>query len=475
MLKQKKGVNRFAAAAAASRQPIYVENSLNSEYPTRLNFYLKPPPAEITIEELELFALDRLQVLKAIENAALRNKRGADFNRDIDQVLEKHLPLKSNLSRSPNLFEERRKDHISHFILRLAYCRSEESRAWFLRQECLLFKHRFEQETLEDKKAFLASLNLNWKVLTSKEKERIQEQLEQCSTWLAVKHQTTTRTFVQNETFFEVDFEKVPDLLSRRHVYVTRGKAYIPITEQISLVMEEFRNRLSQALEATAKALPRMEEDDRLKPILLNVEKQYMGKTYGDTDESTGTVKAADVNTLVEKYAPLCMQHLNQALHRDHHLRHGGRMQYGLFLKAIGLSIDEALVFWRTLFSNITDDKFQKEYAYNIRHNYGLEGKRVSYAPYSCMKIIQGNPPSTGDHHGCPFKHFSQTNLEARLHKNGISQQHISEITNLVRDRHYQVACTRYFEVTHPEHTDKVEVIEHPNQYYEMSRNLQAS
>lgn len=46
----------------------------------------------------------------------------------------------------------------------------------------------------------------------------------------------------------------------------------------------------------------------------------------------------------------------------------------------LGLSIEEALVFWRKSFSKIQDDKFNKEYRYNIRHSYGLEGKRANYA-----------------------------------------------------------------------------------------------
>lgn len=50
-------------------------------------------------------------------------------------------------------------------------------------------------------------------------------------------------------------------------------------------------------------------------------------------------------------------------------------------VQGVGLSIDEAIVFWRKSFSNMTDDNFRKGYLYNIRHNYGLEGARISYNP----------------------------------------------------------------------------------------------
>ncbi|SAM03565.1 hypothetical protein [Absidia glauca] len=173
---------------------------------------------------------------------------------------------------------------------------------------------------------------------------------------------------------------------------------------------------------------------------------------------------------MVEQHGPLCMRSLQGALKRDKHLKHQGRMQYGLFLKAIGLPVEEALLFWRLAFSNKTDEQFQKEYAYNIRHNYGLEGKRVSYDSFSCGKIIKGGAPSSGETHGCPFRHYSAGNLEATLYKDNISTNHVNEIMNLIQGSHYQLACTKYFEVTHPDH-DKIDVIEHPNVYYELSLN----
>lgn len=166
------------------------------------------------------------------------------------------------------------------------------------------------------------------------------------------------------------------------------------------------------------------------------------------------------------------MRTLNDALKHDKHLKHFGRLQYGLFLKGIGLSVQDALVFWRTAFSTITDDKFNKEYAYNIRYNYGLEGSRKSYNPYSCMKIITGTLPSSGDHHGCPFRHYSPANLETKLLRDNIKRADVDQILALADKKHFQLACTRHFEVTHPQNKEKIEAIEHPNQYYELSKKL---
>lgn len=89
----------------------------------------------------------------------------------------------------------------------------------------------------------------------------------------------------------------------------------------------------------------------------------------------------------MDQSAPLCMRNLFAHLKDEHHLRHNGRMQLGLFLKGVGLGIDDALLFWRTEFCRkITPEQFEKQYAYNVRHNYGREGKRQDYTPYPCMK-----------------------------------------------------------------------------------------
>ena len=100
------------------------------------------------------------------------------------------------------------------------------------------------------------------------------------------------------------------------------------------------------------------------------------------------------------------------------------RNQLGLFLKGVGLTVEESYAVWRGNFIKdpaMTAEKWQKEYAYGIRYNYGLEGKRTNWSPHSCMKIISetGSNPAAGEHHGCPFKTFDEQQLRAQLQQVG--------------------------------------------------------
>jgi len=49
------------------------------------------------------------------------------------------------------------------------------------------------------------------------------------------------------------------------------------------------------------------------------------------------------------------MRELHDRLRSEHHLRHGGRMQYGLFLKGVGLSLQQSLTFWKREFTRKMD------------------------------------------------------------------------------------------------------------------------
>lgn len=79
---------------------------------------------DITLDEFELFAIDRLRILSEIEAAQVRNRSYDELKTIVKTQSDKYLPLSSRTARHDPLDEQRRKDHIGHFVLRLAFCRS---------------------------------------------------------------------------------------------------------------------------------------------------------------------------------------------------------------------------------------------------------------------------------------------------------------------------------------------------------------
>jgi len=457
-----------------------VEQHPKLQYPHRLNFYDQPPQGDISIEEFETCALDRLRVLAEIESSFARNRQYDELKNVTLEQCKKYIPLGSNSANKVDTDAQRRKDHVGHFVLRLAFCRSEELRRRFVKAETTLFRVRYDKDDRSELDEFLKSRDFDWIPVTQEEKLQYSRELLAATPPLP-KDQ-------KDETYVKVKWTRVPDLVEKRRVFMKGGLAYVPSREQASIVLQEFQSNLTRALEMTAKALPWLDEDTRIIPILNNlsqgflagVSSEWSGATSGDGTEITADM----VDDLAHKHFPACMRNLHDSLRRDRHLKHFGRLQYGLFLKVLGLSIDEAITFWRRSFSNLQDDKFNKEYRYNIRHSYGLEGKRANYPAKSCQQILTSDQPGAGDSHGCPYRHFAPDNLQTALLSmysgQGLTTQDLPEIMNTVKAGHYHVACTRVFEITHNRQGVKKgegigagESVTHPNQYAAKSRELE--
>jgi len=336
------------------------------------------------------------------------------------------------------LSKDSKLDQASHFILRAAYCRTEELRRWFLQQETALFRHRLEG---------LASIvhlvkKLQLDQVSASQKERLRDSL------LAVGGMSPTE--FSSTPYYAIPFTQALDLIKNRSCFVQAGLAYVPLPKVVSILANTFRMNLSQALTLGAAAFCSIpEEGARIMPLLQTMNSQYTGKAYDASAHTSGTeVTAANIDALSQNM-PLCMSQLHKGLDRDHKLKHWGRLQYGLFLKGAGMSMEESLLFFQRAFSKImSPEQFQKQYAYNIRHMYGKEGKRASYTPYNCQKIIMGNPPQGGDHHGCPFRHYDEDHLSNVLGTMSLTDK--NAIIQLKKNRNYQLACVKHFEVLHP-------------------------
>ncbi|MEQ2228050.1 DNA primase large subunit [Ilyodon furcidens] len=317
-----------------------VSNSMTVLYAQPPQFYGHPPLENISLSEFESFAVDRLKLLKTVENLGVSNvKYSEQYSTKLEHELKTlNFPYKTEVAEP----EKQRKDHISHFILRLAYCQTEDLRRWFIQQEVDLFRYRFNKLDCKNKLEFLHNNNLQYNTISVEEKNHLKEKL------LNSSHGISGVILVEQD-IYKVPFQDALDLVRTRKVYLKEGYAYIPHNDIVTIVLNDFRTRLSKALALTARSLPAVHSDERLQPLLNHLSHSYLGQDYS-VQKNVGKISLEQIDSLAGKSFPLCMRQLHQALRDNHHLRHGGRMQYGLFLKGIGLSLEQALQFWRMEF-----------------------------------------------------------------------------------------------------------------------------
>ena len=408
-------------------------------------------------------------MLRGIEDLKARGFRPDQLQEKILGLVEQHLKGATREATT-------RKDIASHYVLRLAFCQTEEKRKWFLTQECDLFRARFKEMLSSDQRAFIEKHGLPVEVLSRAEFDDVKERL--LATMLSITNsvaqsQSIIQSSTAHESFYKVKFEEVADLVGTRRVFIQEGFAFVSRDQIGSLVLAPFRSQLSKSLALLSRqwnAFCSGEEKDRLAPLVSGLSDRYLGPDYVSAGQkgSSEAITAASLPKLAQESFPLCMVTMMDSLRTSHHLKHTGRQQLGLFLKGIGLPLEEAIRFWRTEMAQVAPgDKFDKQYLYNIRHNYGKEGKRQDYTPHSCAKIIS-TLPGPGQVHGCPYKVFSEESLRAALSKLHVSAPKIQEAVKKAAAGHYQLACAATWEGKMGCSCDTG--INHPNQYYEESR-----
>lgn len=116
-------------------------------------------------------------VLREVDSLKTRGAKGADFNSKTKEALKLHIGKVD--SPDANIQAQAlRNDHVSHHILRLAYCNTDEKRKWFLAQESALFRARFETLTAEQRAEFCVREKLRFTEATAEERRQYEAQLE---------------------------------------------------------------------------------------------------------------------------------------------------------------------------------------------------------------------------------------------------------------------------------------------------------
>jgi DNA primase large subunit len=446
-----------------------------SPFPSRIRLHAPRFTLALTLA-LDLLTSPLLPapaVLRGIEDLKSKGKRFDEMEDAIRALADAHL-------RGATREESARKDAASHFVVRLGFCLTEDKRRWLLAQECDLFRARFRALLGDEQRAFMEANALPYATLSRPDFEAVRPAL--AATVLAVTRdaaaaQKVAQGAAAHEAFYKVPFEAVPDLVATRRAYLEAGWAYVSREQVASLVAQPFRASLSRAMARLAgdwNSFMARDEAGRLAPLVEGLSQRYLGPDYSDPGRAGagGAVTAAQLPRLAAESFPLCMATMLRALREAHHLKHKGRQQLGLFLKGIGLPLEEAVRFWRTeMGPHAPGDKFDKEYLYNIRHNYGKEGTRKDYTPHSCLTLVAA-VPGAGEVHGCPYRTFGEDALRAALGRMEVAPAKAEEAVGKARAGHFQLACAAAWEGKMGCACDTG--INHPNQYYEESRKVLA-
>ena len=454
-----------------------VADAAGEQQSTRfVNLYTEPPHGEIDMEQFEQCAKNRRRVLQGIEDAQAKGVKQKDMQEYIEKLLRQHMPEPRSAAEAE---EARATDNTSHFILRMAYSRTAALRKWFVRQEEVLFRYRFNRaDDAARLRCMLGLCMLGLQPIGQAEFAGLEAELRAVFGWrdvgpdahLADKDKEKTLCFKDAKEqwthIFKVPFEEVPDLVRCRRVFLQGGWAYVLSSDAASVAATAFRQRLARGLLVFSDHYHENignEEDERLAPLMHSLPERAVGLVYG----SDSTLALHELPGAMQASAPPCMRRSYAVLRTQHHLKHGGRLQLGLFFKGIGLSMQDALALWQAEFmqGGKTAEAFEKQYTYDFMHQYGQAGSHKNYQPHACGKVIGASLDPSGAT-GCPFKNCKAGELASMLRGMKVADATANGAMKLAQDGHYQLACSAVYEGLHGQ---KLEVTA-PHQFFAESR-----
>ncbi|CAM36746.2 putative DNA primase large subunit [Leishmania braziliensis MHOM/BR/75/M2904] len=385
-------------------------------------------------------------------------------------------------------------DVTSHLLCRFAFCMSERWRDWLVRTERVLLMARIKMEVAKNPLTFLVDLmkhnGLPCAPLSDVQlaDPLLQEYLE----YRRVKADSARESEGRAENYYAVPLSLATRLIKKRHVLCRAGQAILFRDQVQEVFLAVFCARLNRGLHSAYLARVKQQalEEETAKSTVMAMLDAFLQQFVSDPVDSlqegvAGTVRAGDVQQLAQTHFPPCMRAVDSHLRREGHLKHHGRFTYGLFLKAIGLSLEDSLELFATLMKvkgGGSVEAFSKTaYGYNVRHNYGMEGKKTSYSSASCATIL-GLPPVVDQHdcHGCPFRFRDEGALRTMLGKETPNPKgrtypsvrpapgDIEDIVSDCKSQHYTRACYKYFMAIHPD-ARRDTLFRSPYEYFSVS------
>jgi DNA primase large subunit len=304
--------------------------------------------SEISLEKVEQLMMSRYKALLVLDSlAATHQKHSEDYREELRKRL---LKIDNDEQKLGSIFTgqfhaqaiktekvqlDLLDDNWSHFLLRLAYSRSDELRKWFLEYEVDLFKFRMATQTGYglDISKFMEIENLDF------EKVEINPEMAQ---------------FINSKETkcYKVSWTRVLPLVKTRNVYLRDGWAFVTVENVQDILVDEFKSHLQKQLAKGARHWSNnglSDEENRLVPIFnFFTTRNSQGYTSSNAD---GTLTAQNMDEVAEQNYPMCMMSMHKHWRQFHHLKHQARLYYWRFLKQAGMPLEDALEVFRTLWS----------------------------------------------------------------------------------------------------------------------------
>jgi len=420
-----------------------------------LSMYNIPPLEYYSYSGLSNVCQQRIDLYKQLE-------RYLEDHRSSEEKKEFYKGIADTINKSQAKFKINQLDDlISHWVLKLVF--NNVDQGIFLINEAFIFIGRIYDQ------AYKYALT---RIEGNTDEERIKSEKEHMKRFYFEK----LREYIvgdagnKNDMTIRIPFKFAARLIEKHEVdleggfaIVTPENAFIVIQELFSEIMHLHNKNVERIYKQIVKHDPRLE---KLIELLRDYNKSTEHYYKPEKTVVTSKIDASNIEYLSKEYFPLCMSEILEGLKTKHQLKHWGRLQLGLFLKGIGMKLEDNIIFFNNHLGKLSDaSKKISEYKYYIEHMYGKRGKKTDYTPWSCQKIADKAIPTSNDVYGCPFKFYSDSHLVKALKMRRLNDDQISEVIS-ARKINYNIGCRKMFEFTHDVSKVRPGVGKHPNSYY---------
>ncbi|CAL5973051.1 DNA primase subunit [Hexamita inflata] len=389
-------------------------------------FYAKPNPAIFDTQ------LDKLQNIVSIRMKYCRELQGV-----IDLFSSKTLDdiiIKMNKFNDLNLLQSA--NELSYWVCRFAMVSTDDSE-WLCRAETMLYLY-----------------------LTQSQQPKINnlERLTDANVSLYFPpHLQHLLPDYQKEKYFVCkDFELLSPLL-QYHLYQVLNRVFI-IKQNSMFEMHyktaKFISEFKSKTEICSQIFNDSSLDPDFKQLLLKTQMLKFGAVQMQSmkEQVKNGLTLDGLESLIKRGAlPLCAIRLIRHMQKFNKLKYQERLQLTTYLYDAGMKVEDTIsLFKRSFCANgkMTEDKFKKEYEYNIQHVYGNVGAKKGAHCQQCSSIIE-NLPSTGFAFGCPFRSMTAHEIEEMITTNIPYNDYPKLLANVRKPldlKYYEAACHHLFQ-----------------------------